>query len=356
MWRGLGCVAGALLGVGCGTPPAVSWRAAADTVADAEITVETVGETTAETVETVGETTVETVGETTVETVEETTAETVGETTYATLTFSIDDRANKTFDAGDKLAWKGSFGYAADTNVLEFDASWSGPFPLLYDDGPAPAGHERNGETAGDGLWTVTVQVPTLVEHYFEYGAAYGDGGTIWIWRGANGSVVVPAGSEGQFDAIGWVIPRHGTIDLRLEIDVSDAGARLDALYQGIDFTGEVKVKGSAWEWAEIALNDDGSEGDTTADDGIYTFVRSNQLGKHDGLLEVGAQTEFMFVLGGVEYKDSSNQAVLGGISAYSDYAGAGAGACVLMAPACVSEVIGLHPNYYNTMVTVGPE
>ena len=48
------------------------------------------------------------------------------------------------------LAWKGSMVYDATTRVATIDGSWTGPFPMLYDDGPwNQGGHEPAGATAG---------------------------------------------------------------------------------------------------------------------------------------------------------------------------------------------------------------
>src|SRR5690606_21565185 len=46
---------------------------------------------------------------------------------FATLTFEIDDSANKTYDGSDGLAWKGSFSYDDKTNTLTHDPAWGGP-------------------------------------------------------------------------------------------------------------------------------------------------------------------------------------------------------------------------------------
>jgi hypothetical protein len=225
--------------------------------------------------------------------------------TFATLTFSIDDRANKTYEAADGLAWKGSFSYDKATNTLTKNSSWSGPFVNLYDDGPAPGGHEPDGATANDNIWSIAVKVATPeADEVFEYGAISGstDGSDgSWIWSGTNGTVTVPAGSTARVDATGLVIAKHGTVDLLLTIDVSNNGANLATGFQSA-FT-DVKVKGSAWGWNEIAMVDDGTKGDATAGDKIYSFRLSDNLGKHDGLLKPGAQAQFVFVLGGVEYK-----------------------------------------------------
>ncbi len=263
---------------------------------------------TADTTDTSPDTTGETTEETTEETSEDTTAPDgeIVEPTYATLTFSIDDSANKTYDATDGLAWKGSFSYDAANDVLSFSSAWSGPFVNLWDDGPAPDGHEAPGATAGDNIWTVAVRTPTPeADQVFEYGAIRGsvdgsDGG--WIWTGPNGTVTVPAGETGVVAASGLVIPAHGTIDLRLTIDISNEGANLDPTFQGVTYT-DVKVKGSAWGWTEIAMADDGQGSDEAAGDGIYTYVMSEHLGKHDGLLKPGDEPMFVFVLDGSEYK-----------------------------------------------------
>lgn len=238
--------------------------------------------------------------------------DTGGTTEYATLTFAIDDTANMTYDATDGLAWKGSFSYDSDTNVLTFDGSWGGPFVPLYDDGPAPGGHEPDGATAGDHIWSVAVKVASPeADQAFEYGAIRGstDGSDgSWIWTGSNGTVTVPAGSTDTIAATGLTIAPFGTVDLKLTIDVSNSGANLDALFQGADYT-DVKVKGSAWGWNEIAMVDDGTNGDETSGDGIYTFILSKNLAKHDGLMKTGDKAEFVFVLDSSEYKDANGAA-----------------------------------------------
>jgi len=290
------------------------------------------------------------------------------ETTYATLTFSIDDSANKTFTAADKLVWKGSMTYDAASNVVTFDSSWgggSGPYAPLWDDGPAPAGHEKPGAVAGDGIWTLAVKVATpTADQAFEYGAAYGDGAASWIWNGAvNGQFTVPAGSTGQVDATGMTIAPHGTIDLKLTIDVSAQGANLSPNFQGFDYTNKVRVKGSAWGWQEIALTDDGTKGDEAAADGVYTFDLSQNTGKHDGLLKVGDKPEFIFTLGvkdvdANEYKEdlgTGAQGAVAGVKAYSDYGDPGSDACLTVEETCVAEVIGIAVNG-NTFVTIGAD
>ena len=235
------------------------------------------------------------------------------------VNFTIDDTANQTYTTADGLAWKGSFGFNSATRLLTFDGAWGGPYVMLYDDGPwTSGGHEPEGATAGDSLWGVTVWVSNSATRDFEYGAISGSvngSDASWIWVGSNGTFHVTAGSSTPIDAPGLVIPAFGTIDLQLTIDISSNGANLDPAFAGADYTGQVTVKGSAWGWNEVALVDDGTKGDTTAGDGIYTFVLSENLGLHDGLLYSGDTPEFIFVLGGVEYT-SAGTAVSTGVNA----------------------------------------
>jgi hypothetical protein len=221
---------------------------------------------------------------------------------YATLVFTIDDSANGTYDATDGLAWKGSFAYDAATNIVAFDNSWGGPFPMLYDDGT------HGDATAGDHIWTCGILFATPeADQEFGYGAISGsvDGSDgQWIWQGTNGSVTITAGETGTVTATGLVIPAFGTTDLKLTIDVSDSGANLGGAFDlGTGSYTTVKVKGGAWGWVEVEMTDDATKGDDTAGDEIYTFVLSENLTKHTGLLVSGAEAPFVFVLDGVEYK-----------------------------------------------------
>ena len=149
---------------------------------------------------------------------------------------------------------------------------------MLYDDGPwTSGGHEPQGSTADDSIWGVTVWVSNAATTIFEYGAIDGsvngsDG--YWIWTGSNGVVTVPSGATSAINATGLVIPAHGTIDLILTIDISTNGANLAAPFQGTDYTGQVSIKGSAWDWNTFSCTDDGSHGDLTAGDvHLYFYV-----------------------------------------------------------------------------------
>lgn len=274
------------------------------------------------------------------------------------VNFSVDDTANKVFTAG-QLKWKGSLLFDATTRKITYDSTWSGGvaragFPTLYDDGPwnvDPPGHEPAGSVAGDRKWGVTVFVtpPATGSQAYEYGlidelyeATYGNG---WIWVGTNGSFNVAAGATAPINATGLTLPAFGTTDLQLTLDTNnlDPATTWD--------TSVVQVKGSAWAWGNIALADDGTKGDATAGDGIYTFQLSSYVGAgstrpHTGLLSSGNKPEFIWVLGtgtGVEYKDASSVADLIGVAAATKLAGGA------FAPATVT----INPANNNTWITV---
>jgi hypothetical protein len=240
---------------------------------------------------------------------------------HVAVSFRIDDSANRTYGPDDGLAWKGSFSFDSESRVLSFDGSWRGPYPMLWDDGPWDAGgHEPSDATAGDSVWGVTVWVASPEETInFEYGAirgSVGGGDGEWIWNGPNGAFSVVAEASDPIEASGLLIDVFGEYDLKLTIDVSASGANLTPSFQGTDYT-SVSVKGSAWSWAEVAMRDDGTGGDDVADDKVYTFRLSDALGPFDGLLRVGDQADFVFVLDGVEYRDGE-VAASAGVAAYS--------------------------------------
>lgn len=219
------------------------------------------------------------------------------------VNFSMDDTANKVFQNGEAM-WKGSFQYDSVTRVAYFDATWNGgngPHVPLYDDGPwTTGGHEPIGEVAGDHIFgaTVFVFLPTA-EQTWEYGLvdhAFGDG---WIWRGSNGSFKVQPTSAAPIDAAGIAMLPFGTTDMKLELNTAQLTPPAGG---GAWDTTEVRVKGSPWSWQEVTMYDDGTHGDTTAADGIWTFRLSDWVGAghqfyHSGLLGPGDH-QFVFVFG----------------------------------------------------------
>lgn len=129
---------------------------------------------------------------------------------YAQINFKIDDTSTPASNPG--YAWKGSFGFDPATRILTYDGSWTGPYPVLYDDGPwQMGGHEPDDATAGDNIWGVSVwfDAPSS-NQIFEYGAisgsVNGSDGT-WIWIGSNGVFTVMAGSTTTVNATGLTLP-----------------------------------------------------------------------------------------------------------------------------------------------------
>jgi hypothetical protein len=220
--------------------------------------------------------------------------------------FSVDDRDNRVYAPGD-LKWRGSFSFDPATRLLTFDPNWAAApeaWPTLYDDGPwTRGGHEPIGARAGDHVWGVTVFVapPALGADLYEYGlidlayqTALGQG---WIWRGPNGVFTIEAGATLPVRAAGLVFERFGNDNLLLTLDTTKL-----AQFEGWTWdTTTVTVKSSLWGWSDLAMTDDGH--------GLRTFVLSDFAGKHallfhNGLLNPGDQLEFVFTIGGVEYRN----------------------------------------------------
>jgi len=236
------------------------------------------------------------------------------------VSFSVNDTANKVFGPG-QLAWKGSMLYDATTRKVTADATWGGPFAPLYDDGPWTAGgHEGAGSVAGDNIWGVTVFVtpPATGSTTFEYGLIntlyetnFGNG---WIWTGSNGSFAVAAGAVAPITAPGTSLPAFGTTDVQVLINTAnlDPSSTWD--------TSVVKVKGSAWAWAEQTMVNNGT--------GVFSFALSSVVGAGkplslSGLAKSGDKPEFIFVFNGKEYKLADGTAATSGVTAGTRLAGA---------------------------------
>lgn len=237
------------------------------------------------------------------------------------VSFSIDDSANRVYGATDGLAWKGSLDFDSSSRILTRDPSWgggTGPYPLLYDDGPWTAGgHEARTATASDNIWSVaTFFVPGEEATDFEYGAVRlwepGEQGE-WIWSGSNGTFSVPGNATEDVAAPGLVLPAFGSIDLRLTINTSSLAAE----FADFDVTRGVRVKSSGWGWSLVDCGDLGQNGDLASGDGIFTFVMRENIGRgnalpYSGLFASGARAEFVFELGGVEYKVGGAASAIG--------------------------------------------
>lgn len=243
------------------------------------------------------------------------------------LNFVADDTANHTYTSTDGLAWKGSMKFDSATRCITRDTSWSGPFALLWDDGPWNAGgHEPAGATAADHKFGVTVFFPSPVAtSTIDYGlvsdwAPGGQGN--WLWQGPNGAVHIPANSTAPIDAVGFTFPAFGTVDLKLVIDTATRAAGFETWTPALGAT----VKSSGWGWVESAVTDDGAAGDDAAGDAKYTFVIGERAGRgnlrHVGKFASGQEVQFVFVLGGVEYKVAGAPS-RAGVKAYTKAAGA---------------------------------
>ncbi len=224
---------------------------------------------------------------------------------YASVTFFVDDTANRTYTASE-LVWMGSFIYDPETNIATFDPNWApevASYPVLYDDGPiSGGGHEMPGATASDHIFSTEIYLlaDDKRDMVYQYGLVNSEGR--WIWSGQVGSFVVPAGSTERIDADGFFIPAFGSYDLMLTLDTS----QLNPTAWPFDpFTGRIEVGGSMISWALKQVFDDGNmeiHGDQVADDGVYTFIQSLNLGPHDGLLSAGQRVNFNFYIDSVPY------------------------------------------------------
>ncbi|MBL0275841.1 MAG: hypothetical protein IPQ24_07005 [Anaeromyxobacter sp.] len=241
------------------------------------------------------------------------------------VNFKIDDTANQVWKTGE-LEWKGQVQFDPTTRIAQYNSDWNAAAPgwaKLYDDGPwnaDPAGHEPAGAVAGDHVWGVTVFIapPTTAPLTFGYGLRdatnpdRANGG--WVWIGNAGEFSIPVGATGPINVPGLAFPAAGTNDMKLVIDTNALAASdppwvLDA----------IAVKGSAWGWSEKVMYDDGpagAHGDDVAADGKYTFILSAVLDTthppYPALLATGDQPEFVFVLGGAEYKVGVDAALEG--------------------------------------------
>ncbi len=262
------------------------------------------------------------------------------------VNFRVDDSTNRVYAAGE-LLWKGSMTYDPATRKITYDANWTGgttghDWAPLYDDGPwdvlnattGQPGHEPKGSVAGDHKWGVTVFASTVssdpqyasgLPQTFEYGLVdanpnYNYG---WIWQGGNGTFTVTTATTPEITAQGMTFSPFGTTNMKLVIDTNALLAKTPPWD-----TSTITVKGGPWAWVEVPVYDDGTHGDDLAGDGKYTFVLSNFVGAgtnltHTGLLKAGDTPEFVFVFGGVEYKDANSAASPDGVTAFVKFAGA---------------------------------
>ena len=218
----------------------------------------------------------------------------------AKITFFVDDRANQTFGDGD-MVWTGSWAWDEDDNTIVFSAAWGpqdGPYPLLYDDGPvSQGGHEMAGAEAGDHIFSTEVYFKAEEDTEFSYGVLNELG--FWMWEGANGFITFLKGSTETVNADGQVLMAFGAVDIKVTIDLGKINPSFSYVEEWE--TVNVYMKGSMNMWTPVQILDMGPDidkGDDVADDGIYTYVQSKNLGKHTGLLGKDQHTQFTFVFG----------------------------------------------------------
>jgi hypothetical protein len=242
----------------------------------------------------------------------------------AAINMVVDDSANQLFtataaDGASDLRWKGAIKYDETTRMVTFDEmAWAtGPWPLLYDDGPwASGGHEPDGAVAGDHKWGVTVFAtpPDWGSNTYDYGVEdgeyqdkYGDG---WLWPDGqpNGYFIVRTGELDPVNAVGLTLPAFGDVDMQVTLDttmLSSTGGPWDA-------SSGVSIKCGAWMWSPTAV--------TVGGDGKATLTFSTVTGPghpfdHTGLFKTGDAPEFTIVIGTKEYKNNLHDALLAGVS-----------------------------------------
>jgi hypothetical protein len=249
----------------------------------------------------------------------------------ASVTFFVDDTANRTYQGGE-LRWKGAFVHDAETNVAVYDADWASReelFPWLYDDGPiASGGHEMPGAAAGDHIFSTEIylQADPAAATLLRYGAVDLDGR--WIWSGPLGEVSLPASSSARLDAPGLFLGAFGPFDLRVTLDTRVVEPGTPPFDPAVD---QVVFRGAPSGWLSLELHDDGQAGDEVAGDGLYTYLHSAHLGPHSGLLPGGQHLAFVLLVNGRAVQRAST--VPASVSAASDCGGGWANAPLFPEP-----------------------
>ncbi len=248
-----------------------------------------------------------------------------GGDSFVTLTFEVDDSANKKYGDAD-IYWTGSFEWDEKTGgIIKHTTSWlpeERSWPPLYDDGPISAGgHEKEGAKKGDNIFSTQVTLKTDADVVIEYGALNSDFN--WMWIGPNGKIALKKGQSGVVEAKGLKLPAFGKTDLKLVLDTAGLHKNYN---KWTTKTHKFYVKGTMNTWTPVQLLDDGKNGDDKAGDGLLTYIHSKKLGPYDGLLAEGSEVQFIFVTttgdtepkAGQEYKGST-AAYPDGVTAYTD-------------------------------------
>lgn len=161
------------------------------------------------------------------------------------VTFTITDSTGSYLD----IELKGEF------------TGWS--LVQLYDDG-------TNGDvTAGDSVWTAVIPVAA---GSYEWGAIENDGSEWGIWLIVGSNRVLTVNEDGTYTGADYGIPAPAAVTYSVTFTIN-----IDPDFKFYDNPDEVidsvEVKGGFNSWALVPAYDDGTNGDTTASDGVWTCV-----------------------------------------------------------------------------------
>lgn len=171
----------------------------------------------------------------------------LGLNAQADVTLTVNDAANKNKTA---IKFKGQFN------------SWSEV--SAYDDG-------TNGDaTSGDNIWSL--KVTGVADGTYEWGAVDQDGG--WLTPGEpNYTFTVASGSvSGKTEiVIAASKPKHPVVFTVRDLTNNEVG---------------IKLKGSMFNWSSKDMYDDGTNGDTTAGDHVFTLKTDIEEGSWEWGIE----------------------------------------------------------------------
>ena len=176
-----------------------------------------------------------------------------------------------------------------DGSWLNQDIEWKGSptewaLVQMFDDG-------TNGDaTAGDHIWTCIVEVS---EGDHSWGAIENDGSEygIWLIQGDNPAFSVSASGEVTGTTSYTIDPFTTTTPGAITFTVTDGTASyLD-----------VEYKGTATDWAVVQMYDDGTNGDETASDHIWTVIITDiTAGDHEwGAIENDGSANGIWLIDG---------------------------------------------------------
>lgn len=164
-----------------------------------------------------------------------------------TIVFTVDDRSQ----SNTAIEYKGT---ATDWATV-----------AMYDDG------SNGDETAGDHVWTVSV--PDIAAGDHSWGAVENDGSTYGVW--------LISGPNPEFNLEEDLVTYHGHTNYTIP---APSGEELVTftLNDNSWLLHNVMIKGTMSGWSVFQAYDDGTNGDATADDHIWTGQYVTQNGDHE--------------------------------------------------------------------------